>query len=378
MFASKADSKAADDAPRADAPKHSRPTNLQRAVGNQATQRLLAQRASAPERGDNDAAQGLGLSTAVPPGAITNALRAAIAPATAVGPDGGAVVLPDLIMPIDLVETEQDGGVPSGGTAVAAPPAAPPAPVPPAPTPAPVSPAPSAGPATPAPAPPPPSPAPAPAPAAPVAKPVKAALTYSPSVSQAGTVEFFGETNWNRFNMTGQTVGNDPAAFNVSATVENPIKFNIASGGRTDITSDGDPHLTSANYASAARDLTPNMSDMKGRPPRRNFWASDLTVAHEQFHVAERKIHGAEGVTDAQTWLNAQTASSVADVQNLLAHVPAKVVATSKAAMTMPGKEERAYTAGAPLYTARAAAIKTKGDAGSYPAPPAAPGSAAP
>jgi hypothetical protein len=131
--------------------------------------------------------------------------------------------------------------------------------------------------------------------------------------------------------------------------------------------------ITSTNYTSAASDLTPNMSDLKGRPPRNSLWASDLTIIHEQFHVSERKTHGGRGVTNAQAWLNTQTASSAADVQNLLTQVPGKVIATSQAAMTMPGKEERAYIAGAPLYSARAVAIKAKGDAGGYPTPPAPP-----
>jgi hypothetical protein len=301
-----------------------------------------------PSLVDNDAAEGQDDSTAVDPGAITNALLATGLAAPAYVPDGGTVALPDLIMPAGLQQTEQDdgldGGLPPGGTA----------------------PAPAAAPPT-------PTPTPTPAAPAPAIKPITAALTYSPSVQQTGVVSPFGATSWATFNMTGQTVASNPSGFNVSATVENPITFNVASGGRTDITSDSDPDLTSTNYRSAASDLTPNMSDLKGRPPRNSFWASDLTITHEQFHVSERQTHGREGVTNAQTWLNAQTAGSAADVQNLLTQVPGKVIATSQAAMTMPGKEERAYSAGAPLYSGRAVAIKTKGDAGSYPAPPAPP-----
>ena len=158
--------------------------------------------------------------------------------------------------------------------------------------------------------------------------------------------------------------------YRVTATVSNPITFNVASGGNTNIASENDAAITHANFASVASDLTPNMGDLGGRPPRTKFWARDLTVVHEQFHVSERKGFAATGVTDAQTWLNAQTANSVADVRALLAQVPAQVIATSNLKAN-PGKENRAYGAGAGAYTARANAITTKGNAGKYPGAPA-------
>ena len=171
--------------------------------------------------------------------------------------------------------------------------------------------------------------------------------------------------------MIGQTVASNPSGFTVSATVQNPITFNVASP-KTDITSDSDPDLTSTNYTAAASDLYLDVINLKGKPPRNSFWASDLTVTHELFHVAERQTHATEGVTNAQTWLNAQTATSATDVQNLLMQVPGKVIATSNAAMTMPGKEGKPTPLGLPSSPG-ALAIKTKGDAGSYPAPPPPP-----
>src|SRR5215471_14382563 len=107
------------------------------------------------------------------------------------------------------------------------------------------------------------------------------------------------------------------------------------------------------------------MASNNGRPPRILFWAQDLTLAHELFHVNERQGFARTGVAEAQTWLNGRTAGSVADVNALLAHVPGKVLASSRA--HNPGKEERAYGAGAPAYTARADAIRARGRAGEYP-----------
>jgi hypothetical protein len=103
-----------------------------------------------------------------------------------------------------------------------------------------------------------------------------------------------------------------------------------------------------------------------GKPPRRHYWARDLTVVHERFHCDERVSFGRTGTAQAESWLNAQTAGSVADVQALIARVPSRVVASSVAAAgTVDEKESRAYGAGAPAYQARADAIRTKGGLGS-------------
>ncbi len=157
--------------------------------------------------------------------------------------------------------------------------------------------------------------------------------------------------------------------------MENPITFNVAGGGKTNISSENDAALTHANFPTAASDLTPNMGDLGGRPPRTTFWAQDLTVVHEQFHVGERQRFARTGVASAQTWLSGQTAADVAGVNALLAQVPGRVITSSQALMN-PGKEERAYGAGAPAYLARANAITAKGArgaAGGYPGAPAPP-----
>ena len=214
---------------------------------------------------------------------------------------------------------------------------------------------------------------------------VAGTLTYSSSVAQRGRVNPFGSTHWSDFNMTSIVVTPPPAArapaaapagpaprhFTVTATVSNPIRFNVTSGGRTDIASENSAAITHTNFARVARDLTPNMHSDGGRPPRRRFWAQDLTIVHEQFHVNERKGFAAAAVITAQAWLQRQTANSVAGVRALLRRVPARLVASSDRSAN-PGKEARAYGAGAPAYRARADAIKTKGRVGGY--RPAAPG----
>lgn len=202
--------------------------------------------------------------------------------------------------------------------------------------------------------------------------PIASALTYAPTITQSGTAAPFGETLPYTFTMSAIAVTPSAGTFNVTATVDNPITFQVNSGGNTDIPSDTAPAITQANYATVASDLTPNMGDLNGRPPRTRFWAEDLCIRHERFHCTDGIPHARSGVTLAQNWLNGQTAADVAGVNTLLGQVPARVIATRSAAMTYPGRENRAYGDGAPSYLARANAIKTKGDANGY-APPAGP-----
>jgi len=207
---------------------------------------------------------------------------------------------------------------------------------------------------------------------------IASTLTYAPTVTQSGPAPApFGETLPYTFIMSGINVTLAPGTFNVTATIDNPITFQVASGGKIDISSETDPDITQANYPTVASDLTPNMSDLNGRPPRTQFWAQDLCIRHERFHATDGIGHAGSGVTLAQNWLNTQTASSVADVNTLLGQAPARVIAARSAAMAYPGRENRAYGDGAPAYLARATAIKTKGDANGY-APPAPPPSPAP
>lgn len=198
---------------------------------------------------------------------------------------------------------------------------------------------------------------------------IAATLGYAPSITQTGPLPSpFGETRPYTHALSGISITKTTAAYQVSATVDNPITFQVSGGADTDITSDSDSDITQANYASVVSDLTPDTADLDGRPPRDHFWASDLTIRHERFHADEDARYGREGVVAAQAWLNGQTAGSLAGVSTLLAEVPGRVHADVDTAMAFPGREERAYRDGAPLYLARANAIKAKGDAGKYPA----------
>lgn len=194
---------------------------------------------------------------------------------------------------------------------------------------------------------------------------VSGRITYEPTITRSGVVDPFGATRWSSFTAAGIVVRSVPGAYTVTFRLQNPITYNVRSP-KTSIASANDPALTNANYAPAATDLTPRMDVQNGKPRRRSFWAEDLTLRHERFHADERRRLNRAGAEQAQTWLSEQNANSAADVAALVAQIPARVIAASQAAVgTLDEKESRAYGDGAPLYQARADAIRAKGALGS-------------
>lgn len=143
------------------------------------------------------------------------------------------------------------------------------------------------------------------------------------------------------------------------------VRTSLGPNGEIDIEDEEDADITANNYQAVSGDLTPNMGDLNGRPPRTGFWAQDLTERHEQFHATEYVDFGRQGLTVAQNWLNAQTAATTDDVRTLLPQAQNRIFQLIIAAEGAP-MEQRAYGDGAPLYKARADAIKRKGEAGDY------------
>lgn len=201
-------------------------------------------------------------------------------------------------------------------------------------------------------------------------------LNYVGSIANTATPSAgdFGTTFQGVPTLTGISVTSAASTFTVTATVNNSITYGVLTGTgphqQQDVISDKSLNITAANYSSVADDLTPNMSDLNGRPPRHKFFASDLTDRHEHFHANERVTFGRSASTVAQNWLSTQTAASAGDVNTLLGQVPGRMLSTVAASMTFPAKEQRAYTDGAPLYQARADSIRAKGAAHLYGSPP--------
>lgn len=199
-------------------------------------------------------------------------------------------------------------------------------------------------------------------------------VIYSATIANTGVAEAsdFGDT-YIAPEVSGINVTPDAAAhaFNLSATINNNITWGVHSIGHTDISDENAAAINSTNYPNVVADLTPNMSDLGGRPPRAKFWAQDLTEKHEKFHANEgATTYGTAASTAAINWLKTQAAGTAADATLLANKLPGKMVDDLKTNY-VPGAETRAYGDGATSYQTRAAAVKTKGTAGSYPAPPA-------
>lgn len=97
---------------------------------------------------------------------------------------------------------------------------------------------------------------------------------------------------------------------NVTATVSVEASWAITqSPGRTDITSSDSDKVTEATWASIASDIDPTNATghYKGAPPRRWYWCSDLTTAHEQYHANDIINFAKAYMPQATQWLGQQS-----------------------------------------------------------------------
>jgi hypothetical protein len=200
---------------------------------------------------------------------------------------------------------------------------------------------------------------------------INGSLTFSTAVSRGNPAlgaDDYGLTTWSA-KLVNPAVTPDPAkkVFTVTGKVDCPIGWEIHSRGKKDVLDEKSPNIKRSTWPTAASDLTPDMSDDNGRPPRTQFWAPDLTERHEKFHAGEFQTYGKAAFDLAGEWLQKQTASSDADALTVAKRVPNEMVATIRATY-VPMAESRAYGDGAPSYQARAEAITKAGKADSYPA----------
>ncbi|HVF67780.1 MAG TPA: hypothetical protein VM914_08965 [Pyrinomonadaceae bacterium] len=211
---------------------------------------------------------------------------------------------------------------------------------------------------------------------------IATSLTYTPSVKKDTPPSSPG-----KFGLTAPVIFVNRSSadagdkvFNVKLVVDNKITYWVHDGGRTDIASDSDGDITQTNYTKVVSDLTPSPAAVKNattdlyknQPPRTKYWAEDLTLKHERFHCADDVKFGSQGAAMARDWLNTKAVSKIEDLDPLIAAARDKVSDKIKLEMALPGSENRAYDDGAPSYTARAQAVKTKGDANGYAAKPPA------
>lgn len=198
-------------------------------------------------------------------------------------------------------------------------------------------------------------------------------LGYSGVASRGGAAPGpteFGVTRPGNMTLSNITVRRILGRYLVSATLDQQTIWQVRTGlgptGEQSVDSALDPVITKANYKTVASDLTPNMGDLGGRPPRTQFWARDLTERHEAYHADDSTGRGPAALSIASAWLRTQQAPDVPGVQALLNQVPGRAFTALMAAMAFPAREERAYGDGAGAYSRRVTAISALGAIGWY------------
>lgn len=208
-----------------------------------------------------------------------------------------------------------------------------------------------------------------------VADAVSASFAYSTTTTQGGIVlgaSEFGQTTGSLKHFSNVAITPGAGKFSVTADLKQTVNWDtratLGPDNQVEIADDNDPDLSKTNYPTAVSDLTPDISDLKGRPPRTKFWAKNLTVRHEKYHVKDFVDIGKSSATGAETWLAGQNAAKKEDVPALLDKAWNDKIFKEWDKFTDPPKvEERAYDDGVASYKALAAAIKAKGDKGGYP-----------
>jgi len=208
-----------------------------------------------------------------------------------------------------------------------------------------------------------------------VADSVSATFAYAATTTRGGVTlgaSEFGQTTGSLKHFSNVAITPGAGKFSVTADLKQTVNWDtratVGPNNQVDLTGENDADLTNANYATAASDLTPDVSDLKGRPPRTKFWAKDLTEQHEKYHVKDFVDIGKSSATDAETWLATQNAAKKEDVPPLLDTAWSdKIFKPWDKFTDPPAVEERAYDDGVASYKARADAIKAKGDKGGYP-----------
>ncbi len=201
-------------------------------------------------------------------------------------------------------------------------------------------------------------------------------LTYATAITHGnpklGPGEF-GLTSWSANVLNPSATANAAGkTFDVTADVDCPVVWEVHSLGKTNLATATSPGLHAGNWRTAVSDLTPDLSDDGGRPPRTKFWAKDLTERHELYHARDFQKYGKPAFDLAKTWLGKQSASTTDEAVRLTRQVANQMAGTMRTTY-VPRAEYRAYGDGAPDYTSRAHDIQVNGDGELYPAAPVAP-----
>ena len=129
--------------------------------------------------------------------------------------------------------------------------------------------------------------------------------------------------------------------------------------GRTDISGPLDPSVSGFTKREIMADLTPAASTPP-KPPRKKYWASDITRDHELFHARDSGDAYARARDNQAEWLDGQSASSIADAGAVGAKAVTRMQNEVNAYMgtgDAAPAEIRAYQRDAPFYRERVDAV---------------------
>lgn len=173
----------------------------------------------------------------------------------------------------------------------------------------------------------------------------------------------------------------------IDATVE--YHWAVSAAGRENIASADDPRITMENWSQVYYDLMPIGGDFP-RSPRRKYWCSDLSAAHELFHRDDFSKAFRRYKPEVEAWLPTQTAANIEAARGKCDEAMQKLIGKVEGYMgsgDFAPCEARAYKAGAPAYRALALAVRRRAKLYEWPdtpverwegeaGPPSAPGGA--
>lgn len=152
--------------------------------------------------------------------------------------------------------------------------------------------------------------------------------------------------------------------------------WDVNSQGRTNVGGANDPAVKDTNWDQVVADLTP---DSTGQPPRKKFWAQDLTEKHEQFHArddiskaqsfiaAKNLALGTKKIDMPWLWISDSDKKKIDFHVNLLLKDVAGEANTTLQEHYQNGGEARAYADGKADYQQRVTEIKNRAQVEEWP-----------
>jgi hypothetical protein len=150
--------------------------------------------------------------------------------------------------------------------------------------------------------------------------------------------------------------------YDVRARIACRYTWDTNAQGHKNISGPRDSDVTADSWSQIVYDLTPPATT-PARPPRVEYWAQDMTIKHEKFHIQDWVGSFRTYRPTAEAWLNTQSASSVQEARNktndAISLMTTNVNNYMGSGDSSPA-EARAYTDGVSSYQERADAVEAR------------------